>query len=55
MPKLIQRARRLLSVLITAMRDQGAFNPHVVKHHGDTHFPGDFKPWVHTQKETYRL
>lgn len=55
MPKFIQRARRLLAVLIVALRDHGAFNPEIVRKHGETHFPGDFKPWVHSLRETYRL
>ena len=43
---LISRARLLLGLLVSALREQGIFNINVVLKHQQRHFPGTFKPWV---------
>lgn len=54
-PRVIQRSRQLLSLLIVTLREQGIFNPQFVSEHQTKHFPGDFKPWVFYFREKWKL
>ncbi|KYK55044.1 hypothetical protein DCS_07005 [Drechmeria coniospora] len=50
----IKRARRLLSLLIAALRQNNCFNAEAQEREKETHYPGDFVPWVFTTFEQWK-
>ncbi|KAF4122013.1 Fungal Zn(2)-Cys(6) binuclear cluster domain [Geosmithia morbida] len=46
---LLPRARRLLNLTISSMREKGAFNQRQIERHAEVHYPGTFRPWLEHQ------
>ncbi|KAJ6437770.1 transcription factor Zn, C2H2 / Cys6 [Purpureocillium lavendulum] len=50
----IKRARRLLSLLVAALRQNDCFSSEAQERERNTHFPGPFVPWVFTTLERWK-
>ncbi|UNI18265.1 hypothetical protein JDV02_004543 [Purpureocillium takamizusanense] len=50
----IKRARRLLSLLVAALRQNNCFCSEAQDRERNTHFPGPFVPWVFTTMERWK-
>ncbi|KAL3962540.1 hypothetical protein ACCO45_004063 [Purpureocillium lilacinum] len=50
----IKRARRLLSLLVAALRQNNCFCSEAQDRERSTHFPGPFVPWVFTTMERWK-
>ncbi|PHH82272.1 hypothetical protein CDD82_6521 [Ophiocordyceps australis] len=50
----IKRARHLLSLLVAAMRQNSCFSSDALDRERNTHYPGDFVPWVFSSVEHWK-
>ncbi|XP_044716227.1 fungal specific transcription factor domain-containing protein [Hirsutella rhossiliensis] len=48
------RSRHLLSLLIAVLRQNGCFSAEAVERERNTHYPGDFVPWVFASVERWK-